>query len=202
MGFSLLSEISAFILAVVSSLGYWGVFILMVFESLDIPIPSEVVLPFAGFLVYLGKFDIVAVILIAATGNLVGSLINYWLAYRYRDGAAALIEKWHLVGVKEINWAYRWFETRGLIVVFLGRLLPIVRTFISFPAGFFKVSLKHFALLTFIGSFIWGAALTYIGYVAGYNWMTLEPYFRQFDYLIWGIIAIAIIWEIARRIRK
>ena len=199
---SLVSEISTVILLIVSNLGYWGIFALMFFESLDIPLPSEVVLPFAGFLAYLNRFDVMAVILVAATGNLAGSLANYWVAYRYRDSAANLIEKWRLVSAKEMTWVYKWFETRGLIVVFLGRLLPIVRTFISFPAGFFKVSLKHFAVLTFVGSFIWCSALTYIGYAAGYNWMTLEPYFRQFDYIILGVIILGAVWEIIRRFHK
>jgi membrane protein DedA with SNARE-associated domain len=202
MIFSLASEISAFILFIISSLGYWGVFVLMTLESADIPFPSEIILLSAGFLAYAGRFDIVSVILVASLGNLFGSLINYWVAYRYQQQAAAFLEKWHLVSSEEMAWAYSWFKTHGLMAVFLGRLLPIIRTFISFPAGMFKVNLKHFIVFTFIGSFIWSTALAYIGYIAGYNWITLESYFRQFDYLILGVVVFGILWELNRRFNK
>ncbi len=171
----------------------------MTLESADIPIPSEITLLFAGFLAYIGRFDIVSVILVASLGNLLGSLVNYWVAYRYQHQAITFLEKWHLMSREEMARASHWFETRGLIAVFLGRLFPVIRTFISFPAGMFKVDLKHFIILTFIGSFMWSAALAYIGYAAGYNWMTLEQYFRQFDYLVLGVIVIGVLLELNRR---
>ncbi len=203
MLFAITSAVSGLILSVISVLGYAGIFILMILESADIPIPSEIVLPFAGFLVYAGQFnDIIFVALIAALGNLAGSLINYWIAYRYEHQAIAFLERWYLASQEEMTRAYGWFKRRGLIAVFLGRMLPVVRTFISFPAGMFKVNLKHFAILTFIGSFIWCTALTYIGYVAGYNWVMLEPYFRQFDYLVVAVFVILFLLELNRRFRK
>jgi len=169
--------------------------------SMDIPLPSEVILPFAGFLAYSGRFDVMSVILVASFGDLFGSLINYWVAYRYRYKAVTFLERFRLVDPEEIVRAGNWLTNHALTTIFVGRMLPIIRTFISFPAGMFKVNIKHFTILTFIGSFIWCSALTLIGYIAGSNWITLEPEFRQFDYLILGVVIIGLIWEIRRRFK-
>jgi membrane protein DedA with SNARE-associated domain len=202
MVYSLALGVSTFILFVISGLGYWGVFILMTLESADVPVPSEIILLFAGFLAYTGRFDVVLVILVASLGNLFGSLINYWLGYRYQRQAVVLLEKARLVSSEEVTRVHGWLENRGLAMVFLGRFFPVVRTFISFPAGMSRINLKHFILLTFIGSFIWSAVLAYIGYVAGYNWIAIEPYFRQFDYLVMAFIVLGILLEVNRRFGK
>lgn len=174
----------------------------MALESANIPIPSEIILPFAGFLVSTGRFDIASVVLAGALGNLIGSLLNYAIAYRYREKAAAFLTRTYLVTENELARATAWFERRGITAAFLGRFLPVVRTFISFPAGMFRVNLRRFITLTFIGSFIWSAALTYIGYIAGSNWNILEPYFRRFDYLIILALTVAVLFEVRRRFRR
>ncbi len=194
------SWVSSLILNVISTWGYFGIFILMALESANIPIPSEIILPFAGFLVSTGRFEFMGVVLAGTLGNLVGSLLNYGLAYRYGDKAAILLQKLRLINKDELERATAWFRRRGSTVALLGRLLPVIRTFISFPAGMFQINLKRFAVLTFIGSFFWSAVLTYIGYTAGSNWNILEPYFRQFDYLIVLAAAAALIFELKRRI--
>ena len=196
---SLLSGLSSLILNIISGWGYWGILFLMVLESANIPVPSEIILPFAGFLVSTGRFDFASVVLVGALGNLIGSLINYAIAYRYREKAAILLTRLYLITDEELARATGWFRRRGVAAAFLGRFLPVVRTFISFPAGMFQVNLRMFSVFTFIGSFIWSAALTYIGYITGSNWNILEPYFRQFDYLIVLAIAVAILFEIKRR---
>jgi membrane protein DedA with SNARE-associated domain len=195
----ILSAASALILNIISIWGYGGILFLMALESANIPIPSEVIMPFAGFLASTGRFDFAAVVLVGAIGNLLGSLINYGIAYRYSDKAAALLARLHLVGEDELIRAASWFHRRGLITAFLGRFIPAVRTFISFPAGMFRVDLRRFSLLTFVGSFLWSGALAYIGYVTGSNWRVLGPYFRQFDYLIVLSIIVLILFELKRR---
>jgi membrane protein DedA with SNARE-associated domain len=196
---SLVSGLSLFLLSIISSWGYWGIYFLMTLESADIPVPSEVVLPFAGFLVSQGQFNFLGVVLAGALGNLVGSLINYGLAYRYGLRAATFLSKIRLMSAEELSRATNWFHRRGLAAIFFGRFLPVVRTFISFPAGMFQVDLRRFSALTFIGSFLWSAMLVYIGYSTGSNWLLLEPYFRQFDYLVLIAIAAAILFELKRR---
>ena len=199
---SILSSISSLVLNIISGWGYWGVMLLMALESANIPIPSEIILPFAGFLVSTGRFGFASVVLVAAIGNLVGSLINYYVAYYYRDKAVAILTKTHLITEDELERSTKWFERRGVAAVFLGRFLPVIRTFISFPAGMFRVNIIKFSILTFMGSFLWSVALTYIGYLAGSNWNVLEPYFRQFDYLVVLAIVVAIFFEVRRRFKR
>lgn len=196
---SFLSSLSSLILNIISGWGYLGILFLMALESANIPIPSEIILPFAGFLVSTGRFDLASVVLVGALGNLLGSLVNYAIAYRYREKAAVFLTRTYLVTEEELTRATAWFRRRGIAAAFIGRFLPVVRTFISFPAGMFRVNLRRFSILTFIGSFIWSAALTYIGYIAGSNWNILEPYFRQFDYLVVLAIIVAVLFEVRRR---
>jgi membrane protein DedA with SNARE-associated domain len=196
---SLLAGLFSLILNIVSWWGYLGILFLMALESANIPVPSEVILPFAGFLVSTGRFDFASVVVAGALGNLLGSLINYAVAYRYREKAASLLVRTHLVTDEELSRVTDWFRRRGLAAAFLGRFLPVVRTFISFPAGMFGVNLCKFSILTFIGSFIWSATLVYVGYIAGSNWTILEPYFRQFDYIIVLAIAAVALFEVKRR---
>lgn len=174
----------------------------MAIESVNIPIPSEIVMPFSGYLVSQGKLTFWAVVLAGALGNLMGSLINYYIGYLYGRPAIALISKIFLINDEEIRLAEKIFTKWGVISVFLTRLMPVLRTFISFPAGTFKVNLWEFSLLTFTGSFIWSAFLTYIGVIFGANWETLSPYFRQFEYLIIGFVILLIVWRLRHHFIK
>jgi len=181
---SILEIISTFTLNIIDMFGYFGVFILMALESANIPIPSEVIMPFSGFLVSQGSFNFWLVVFIGASGNLAGSLVSYFAASKMDS---------RLRKNREFQFAERWFEKYGEISMFFSRILPIVRTFISFPAGIFKVNILKFSIYTFAGSFIWSAFLTYVGFYLGENWHALGPYFRKFDYLIVIIGVIGII---------
>lgn len=191
---SVIEAIITFVLAVINTLGYGGIFFLSLLESANIPIPSEVVLPFSGFLVSQGSFNFWVVVFMGAFGNLAGSLISYGIAYKYGRPALAALSKIFLFNEDHFNVAESWFRRFGQWSVFLGRFVPVVRTFISFPAGLFKVSLWRFSALTFIGSWLWSLFLAYLGFVLGENWTVLGGYFRQFDYIIAGAIVLLITW--------
>ena len=189
---AILEIVSHYTLLAIEKTGYLGVFFLMLLESANIPIPSEIIMPFSGFLSASGVFNFWLVVFIGALGNLIGSLFSYWLGYLVRKG----ILHWNNHKISnEVERAKQWLDRFGDYAVFLSRILPIVRTFISFPLGILKFkSLWQFSILTFLGSFIWSAFLTYLGFVFGKNWQVLEIYFRKFDYLILLSLMIAIIW--------
>lgn len=181
--------IGSFAVNVISSLGYGGIFLLMALESALIPIPSEIIMPFSGFLVWEEKFSFLAVVLWGTFGNLIGSIAAYILGYY---GGRPLIEKYGkfiLISSHELDFADRWFSKYGGISIFFSRMLPAVRTFISLPAGVARMNFWKFCLYTFLGSLPWSFALTYAGLIMGENWKDLEVYFRKFDWAI-GIIGI------------
>lgn len=196
----ILAWLASLIISVISVTGYAGIFFLMTLESTCIPIPSEIVMPFSGYLVSIGRFSLWQVALWGALGNLAGSLLAYWLGYA---GGRRLIEKYgkyFLISVNDLEIAERWFKKYGPVSVFLGRLLPIVRTFISFPAGIVRMDLKKFCVYTLAGSILWSLALAYLGVKAGENWDYLKTYFHRFDLAIAIIIVAAIVWWAARHI--
>lgn len=180
----------------VQSANYLGVFVLMTLESALIPIPSEVTMPFAGFFSAVGNINFFVVVLVGALGNLVGSLIAYYIGYFLQESvivnAIKKYGKFILVAEHDYNQANKWFTKYGPAVVFFSRLLPAVRTFISLPAGVFKMNIWKFSAYTFIGSLIWSGVLTYIGLQLGNHWSTLGVYFRKFDIAI-GILAVLLV---------
>lgn len=174
----------------IETYGYLAVFVLMSAESALIPIPSEVTMPFAGFLAGRGILNFWLAVTIGALANLAGSLIAYWIGYvKGEEWTREVIRrwgKWLLIKEKEFDTAKDWFFKYGQWIAFSSRLLPVVRTFISLPAGIAKMNIPLFSALTFLGSFIWSAFLAYLGLKLGQNWMAIEPYFRKFQILIVG----------------
>lgn len=190
----------------ISSYGYIAVFILMTAESALIPIPSEVTMTFAGFLCGIGVINIWLVILIGTLGNLSGSLLSFWLGRAMGEGwirsAIRKWGKWFLIHEDDFNTALKWFEKYGQGITFGSRLLPIVRTFISLPAGISEMDLSLFTVFTFLGSLIWTAVLAYLGLKLGQNWTAVEPFFRKFQFVIIGLIVLALALYIYRHIKK
>lgn len=168
--------------------GLAGVFVLMTAESALIPIPSEVTMPFAGFLSSKGVFGFWQAVFVGALGNLAGSLLAFYLGlYKGEEWVRFAIKKWGkflLLRETEFDRSKKWFQNHGQIVTFTSRLLPIVRTFISLPAGIAKMNIVIFTLLTFLGSFIWSGILAWFGFKLGENWLVIEPFFRKFQILI------------------
>jgi membrane protein DedA with SNARE-associated domain len=175
-------------------------------ESALIPIPSEVTMPFAGFLASTGKFNVILVVLIGAFANLVGSWIAYGLGYWGEETVIRnLIKKYGkylLISEDEYDRSEKWFRKYGEKIVFFSRVLPIVRTFISLPAGIAEMNFWKFSVFTFIGSLIWSGALTYVGFVLGKNWHSLEGYYRKFEYVIVAAIVIAAIYYLYHKWQK
>lgn len=197
----LIAAVSLFVLKTIEYSGYAGVFFLMAVESANIPVPSEVIMPFSGFLASRGVFGFWAVVLIGALGNLTGSLFSYWLGFRW--GRKALpYAKYLFIHEHDITAAERWFARFGNAAAFISRLLPVVRTFISFPAGIFRVSFLSFSLYTFAGSLLWSVFLTYLGVVLGENWHALESYFRQFDVAIVALGVAVAAWWVCRHFSR
>jgi membrane protein DedA with SNARE-associated domain len=195
-------EITSFITQMIASSGYFGVFFLMILESAVMPIPSEVVMPFAGFLVSSGKFSIWYVVLAGTLGNLVGSLIAYFVGFYLGRGFILRYGKYVLLEKKYLLLTENWFRKYGEKTVFFSRLLPVVRTINSLPAGIGKMNLKRFITYTFIGSIPWNFALTYVGVILGKNWNTILKYSHLIDILVLSAIALLIVWFIVRHRKK
>ncbi|MDQ1637853.1 MAG: hypothetical protein QOF62_1192 [Pyrinomonadaceae bacterium] len=199
----LLEFLSAIIVAVISTLGYSGIVLLMAIESACIPLPSEIIMPFSGYLVSTHLMNLWLVALAGAVGCVLGSLVAYWVGMK---GGRPLIEKYGrylLVSKHDLDLADRWFEKRGEIIVFVSRMLPAIRTFIAFPAGVARMNLKRFIIYTFAGSFPWCLGLAYVGQKLGEKWNkddTLKTWFHRFDFLI-GIAAVILaVWWIWRHV--
>lgn len=184
----IITAITHLIISVIDKTGYFGIFLLMAAESALIPIPSEVTMPFSGFLAISGRFNLYLVIFVGAFANLVGSLLAYWLGFWAEEhmlrGWIKRYGRFILISEHEYDRAERWFRKYGEKIVFFSRILPVVRTFISLPAGIAEMNIWKFSYLTFLGSLIWSAFLTYIGFALGKNWNSLEPYYRKFEYAI------------------
>lgn len=189
----ILSSLTNFIIQTISNSGYLGVFFLMVAESALIPIPSEVIMPFSGYLVSTGKFSIVPVILAGSVGNLVGSLIAYAVGMYLGRGFVLRYGKYVLLKKSHLELAESYFKKYGDRSTFISRLLPAIRTYVSLPAGVAKMNLKRFVAFTFIGSVIWNTALTFIGLKLGQEWESIRKYSNYFDVLVIAIVVIAIV---------
>ena len=197
--------IGSWIIHFISSLGYFGVFILMTLESACIPIPSEVTMPFSGSIIASGQFNFWILVIVGTLGNLVGSLLAYWLGAWGQEAVVRKIivkyGKYFLVSEHEYDRSERWFRNHGELMVFASRILPVLRTFISLPAGVAKMNLKKFIGYTIVGCFIWTAVLTEIGVVLGNNWKSLEGYFRKFDVVIVVICVGVVAWYIWHKLK-
>ena len=177
----ILAPLSAFILGVIGTLGYGGVVLCMTIESACIPLPSEIIMPFSGYLVTTGRFTLWGVTLAGAVGNVLGSWIAYYAGMKAGRAAAAGLAKFHLIRMEEYDRAERWLKKHGLQVAFWTRLLPIVRTFVSLPAGAARVPFWRFTLYTFLGSLPWAFGLAYVGVLFGEHWAKIKDYWHGFD---------------------
>lgn len=180
----IVESVSNFAINLIENLGYWGVFIGMTIESACIPLPSEVIMPFAGFVVNEGKLTLWGITLAGALGNLFGSLIAYYVGLK---GGRPLIEKYGkyiLISKRRLDLADAWFKRYGHKAVFISRMLPLIRTFISLPAGIAGMDIKKFIIYTFLGSLPWTFALGYIGVQLGQEWTIIKGYFHLLDIII------------------
>jgi membrane protein DedA with SNARE-associated domain len=197
----LLSGLSALIISVIAGLGYGGVVLLMAIESACIPLPSEVIMPFAGYLVSTGHFSLQAVAVAGAVGCLLGSYVAYFVGATGGRPAFEAYGRYVLISTHELEIADRFFERWGSPTVFIARLLPVIRTFIAFPAGVSRMDLWRFSIYTLLGSYPWCLALAYAGMKLGEHWHNLAPYFHRFDDLIGALLVIAVAAFLYLRLR-
>lgn len=204
-----IAVLSGFIIAVISSLGYGGIVLLMAIESACIPLPSEVIMPFSGYLVHTGRFELLMVATMGALGCNLGSLVAYEIGYY---GGRPLAEKYGsylFLSERELAWADRFFVRYGTLTVFVSRLLPVVRTFIALPAGIARMGRVRFHIYTFLGSWPWCWVLAWIGLKLGERWDSdprLKLWFHRFDAVIGVLLVLGGAWFVwshwQHRIRK
>lgn len=193
----IITAIAGFVVAVISAGGYGGLAALMAIESACIPLPSEIIMPFAGYLVSTGRFSLIGAATMGAIGCNLGSTIAYYVA---AYGGRNVIERWgpyFLIRPTELAHAERFFARYGGPTVLIGRLLPVVRTFIAFPAGLARMPMLRFQIYTFVGSWPWCFALAYVGYVLGDQWNNnpaLRRIFHSFDAVVVVLALAAVAW--------
>jgi membrane protein DedA with SNARE-associated domain len=200
----IITILSSFIVATISALGYGGIVLLMAIESACIPLPSEIIMPFSGYLVSTGELNLWGVAIAGAVGCVLGSLVAYWVGMY---GGRPFIEKYGryiLLSRHDLDIADRWFAKYGEVIVFVSRLLPAIRTFIAFPAGVARMNLTRFVIYTFAGSLPWCLGLAYVGQKLGEQWdkdPRLKMWFHRFDFLI-GIVGVLFVaWWIWRHVK-
>lgn len=192
---TIIAPLATFILATISSLGYAGIVLCMAIESACIPLPSEIIMPFSGYLVTTGRFTLFGVSLAGAVGNVLGSWVAYWAGMKGGRPLAMQLARWRIIRIEEYDRADRWLRKHGLQVAFWTRLLPIVRTFISFPAGAARVPFWRFTLYTFLGSFPWALGLAYVGVLFREHWHDIKTVWRGFDLVVVaGLLVLFGIW--------
>jgi membrane protein DedA with SNARE-associated domain len=193
----IIAKLAGIIIAVISTGGYLGVLLLMTIESACIPLPSEIIMPFAGYLVYTGRFSLLWAATAGALGCNLGSVIAYEIGCY---GGRPLVERYgsHVfIGRHELDLADRFFQRFGGIAVFLGRLLPVIRTFIALPAGIARMPRLRFHVYTFVGSWPWCFVLAWIGMKLGEQWdkdPRLKQWFHRLDAVIVAVLLAAIVW--------
>ncbi len=193
---------SHFIIQSIVKFSYIGIFVLMLLESFNIPIPSELVMTFSGFLSYKGDFNIYIVIIIGTLGNLLGSVLSYYLGYY---GGYPFLEKYGkyiFIKDRDIQKAHKWFLKYGDFAVFFTRILPVFRTFISLPAGIAKMDIKKFILYTLLGTLIWDVVLAFGGYYFAYKWKIIYHFIENFSIYFFILIIILIVIYLYRHITK
>ncbi len=197
--YSFLVQVSTYILGVIDAYGYFGIFVGMTIESIGIPLPSEIILPYGGYLAYLGDLNFVIVTFIGTLACVVGSLITYSIAYY---GGNYLFERYgKYVGItkRELNVAYRWFDRYGEVSVFISRMIPGVRAYSSIPAGICRMDVKKFSVYTFLGSLPWNFALALAGYYLGANWQSISGAYYYLVAIILAGLLCAGIWLVLRK---
>lgn len=195
------NALANFVISTLNSLGYFGIVLLMAIESACIPLPSEVIMPFSGFLVAQGRFTLWGAAMAGAVGCVVGSTVAYVVGAIGGRPLALRYGRFVLLSSHDIDVADNWFRRFGEATVFFTRLMPLVRTFISLPAGIARMPFGRFVIYSFAGSLIWSGFLAYVGMQLGSHWDQLKPLFQRFDVAFAILIVLLIAWYIYRHVR-
>lgn len=192
------SLLSLIIAGFIGKYGLFAVLILMTLESANVPIPSEIILTYAGFLASKGALNFHLIALTGALGCVLGGSISYYVGMKLGRPFIYKYGKWFLISIKDLERSEKFLAKYGEATYFLSRLLPVVRTFIAFPVGIAKGNFLIFNLYSFFGSLIWSYVLTWLGLKMGQNWIILKPYWDKFSYLVITVILVGIIWHVYR----
>ncbi len=199
MIFERLSELFT---GIIASTGYFGIFILMVLESMVAPVPSELVMPFAGFLVADGKMSFWLAVIVSGLASVTGSLISYYLAF---FGGKELINKFGkfaLLDKEELAWTEQWFRKRGSGTILISRFIPVVRHLISIPAGLARMDIRKFILFTAVGATAWNSFLLWAGMQLRERWLLVESYSKPLDVIVVALIAAAIAYYAYKHVKR
>ena len=205
MSEKIIAIVVGFVTHVISAGGYAGIVALMGIESACIPLPSEIIMTFTGYLVYLGRFNLLLAATAGAVGCNLGSVVAYWIGAR---GGRPLVERygrWVLMSQHDLDRMTHFFEKYGAITVLVGRLLPVVRTFIAFPAGIAKMPQGKFHIYTFVGSWPWCFVLAYVGMKLGQAWDTdprFHEWFHRFHLSVEIVLVVGVVWFVWTHVRR
>lgn len=188
-----MQEVAKFFQDVVATLGYPGIFLLVVLESTLVPVPSTLVFPFAGFLAAKGVFSLPLVLALNSAGALVGSGISYWVGAAGGKPLLLKYGKYVLIRRKDIEKTEAWFANHGKATILIARFVPVVRHIISLPAGIARMPLVPFFVQTFVGATLWGGFLIVLGYYMGEHWDTVANKIKRFDLVIGLTIVVAVL---------
>lgn len=198
----LIEYLIGFMTSAISAGGYLGIFVLMALESMIAPVPSEVVMPFAGFLVAGSRFSAPLVILVSSLGSIVGSIISYYIGLYGGREAVMRFGKYLLLEESHLVWTENWFKMYGEKTIFISRFIPVVRHLISIPAGIGEMSMKKFAAYTLLGATLWNTFLLYVGIKLKDNWSVVSGYSEKIDIVAAAIIIIFAGLFIAQRMKN
>lgn len=195
--------VSEWVVRVMEALGAPGAGLLIALENLFPPLPSELILPSAGFAASRGDMNLLAVIICTTLGSVIGAIILYYVgALLGRERTRAIARKLPLVSVEDIDKTENWFVKHETKTVFWGRMIPVFRSLISIPAGVERMPMRTFVTLTFFGSLIWNTALIMAGYTLGENWSAVERYVGVFQKVVIAAVVIAVVYFVVKRIRR
>lgn len=199
---TLITQLGSFVIHIISTFGYGGIFVAMAIESACIPLPSEIILPFTGYMVFMGQFGLWQATLAATLGNLFGAMVAYYVGVWGGRPFLRRYGRYFFFNEEEFAWTERIFAKHGEITVFVGRVLPIVRTFISLPAGIARMNPVKVALYSVLGALPWCLLLIVTGEKLGAKWNALKPLFHRFDLIIGVLVVFGLVYWLWHHFRQ
>ena len=199
----MVAQLTLYFTYIIEQMGYWGAAFLMALESMIAPVPSELVMPFVGFLAAEGKFSIPMAIVFTSIGSLVGSLISYYLGLWGGRPLVLRAGRYLFLNHEHLGWTERWFAKNGSWTIFVSRFIPVVRHLISIPAGLGRMNVWSFFIFTLVGATIWNTFLLYCGYKLRKDWTRVQQYSHEIDIVV-GLLGVAAlgVWAGVRYFRK
>ena len=198
----MVQHLAVYFTYLIEKLGYLGAGLLMALESMVAPVPSELVMPFVGFLAVEGKFSVPLAILVTSVGSLIGSVISYYMGYLGGRPFVMKVGRYLLLNREHLEWTERWFDRHGSWTIFVSRFIPVVRHLISIPAGLGRMRLLPFCLYTVLGATIWNTFLLVCGYKLRQNWTLVEQYSHELDVAVAVVLVLAGIWFVLTHLRR